>query len=109
VNTYKLPFDDAAFEGIILFFAAHEIRNENERIQFFTEISRVAKPDGKILVMEHLRNLPNFMAYNIGFLHFFSNKNWMNCFAQAGLNVVAKANKTSFVTIYTLTPNGNSN
>jgi ubiquinone/menaquinone biosynthesis C-methylase UbiE len=71
---------------IFLIFAAHEIRNEAERTSFFKQLKNVLKDDGKIIVTEHQRDLPNFIAYTIGFFHFYTNKTWKKIFTQSALS-----------------------
>ena len=102
VNTDQLPFPKTEFDVIILFLSAHEIRNESERINFFIELSRVLKPDGKVYVTEHLRDGYNFLAYNIGFFHFHSRATWLNCFKHADLQILDELKSTPFVTKFIL-------
>ena len=82
--------------------SAHEIRNEAERITFFDELKRVVKPGGIVYVTEHLRDTNNFLAYTIGFLHFYSDSNWKKIFKSAGLNVFTEVKTTPFITTYML-------
>ena len=63
VRTHALPFPNTTFDLVCATFAAHEIRHVQERNQFFVELVRITKPGGRIVVTEHLRDLPNFMAY----------------------------------------------
>jgi hypothetical protein len=44
------------------------------------------KDDGKIIVTEHQRDLPNFIAYTIGFFHFYANRTWKKIFTQSALS-----------------------
>lgn len=81
VKTTKLPLEDNSAEIIFILFSAHEIRNEDERITFFKELHRILKPDGEIIVTEHLRDVANFFAYNIGFFHFYSKAAWLKTFS----------------------------
>lgn len=108
VDTRNLPLVDESIETIVVFFAAHEIRNYSERIDFFKELGRVIKPTGRIIVTEHLRDLPNFLAYNIGFFHFYPGSSWHRVFRTAGLDVVREMKHTPFVSIYILTSHGDS-
>ena len=52
-------------DAVFVILAAHEIRNKDERIAFFKELNRVIKHSGQIIVTEHLRDVVNFVAYNI--------------------------------------------
>jgi hypothetical protein len=91
-----------------LFLAAHEIRNDSERIIFFKELSRILTPEGKVIVTEHLRDIPNFLTYNIGFLHFHSKATWYKTFATAGLAVNKEIKTTPFISTFILTKYGSS-
>ena len=108
VSPHQLPFGNGAFDTIIAFLAAHEIRKEDERIAFFQELRRVLKDEGEIAVTEHLRDVNNLMVYTIGFLHFHSRRTWLRTFKKAGLEVVREAHTTPFVTTFILKKNGNS-
>jgi ubiquinone/menaquinone biosynthesis C-methylase UbiE len=108
VTTSQLPFEDNSTDKIFVIFAAHEIRHEEERIVFFKELKKIIKPTGQIIVTEHLRDVPNFLAYNIGFLHFYSKQTWLNTFLSANLHVEKEQKITSFISTFTLTKNGNT-
>ncbi|SEF67053.1 Methyltransferase domain-containing protein [Halpernia humi] len=106
ISTNKIPLKTESVDKIFLFFAAHEIRKDAERIIFFKELHRILKPNGEIYVTEHLRNLPNFLAYNIGFFHFLPKNSWLKTFISASLNIKLKQKKTPFITTFTLQKNG---
>lgn len=108
VNTQTLPFPDHQFDQVLAILAAHEIREEAERIQFLVELNRVSKPTGSIYIMEHLRDLNNFLAYTIGFLHFHSRKTWLNNFKKAGLRIEKEIKITPFVTVFILKSHGDT-
>ena len=108
VSTSLLPFSNSTFDKSLAIFSAHEIRDRNERVQFFTELSRITKISGQILVTEHLRDFNNFLAYNIGFFHFYSRKDWLYTFKQANLVVAQEFKVTPFITIFILNKNGDS-
>jgi len=103
ISTTKIEEADHSVDLICLLSAAHEIRNAEERVLFFKECKRVSKPGAKIIVMEHLRDLPNFLAFTVGVGHFHSNSTWLNCFAMAGFNQVESKRFTPFLKTYTLT------
>ena len=105
ISTTRIPFADATTDAAFLLFAAHEIRNGAERIGFFKELERTLAPGGKIIVAEHLRDVSNFLAYNIGFLHFLPRAAWLKTFEQSGLYIEAEKHHTPFVTVFILRKN----
>ncbi len=102
VITGHMPIADNVADKIFVIFAAHEIRNEEERIIFFKELKRIMNPAGEIIITEHLRDLPNFMAYNIGFIHFYSKPTWQHIFQSAGLTVKKEQKITPFISTFIL-------
>ena len=109
VETASLPYEDDAFDMIFVIFAAHEIRNSEERRQFFRELKRVSKPKARIFVTEHLRDLSNFLVYTIGFMHFYSHKEWIEIFDDTQLDLLKEVKTTPFVSTFTLVNNGDTN
>jgi SAM-dependent methyltransferase len=107
-TTANLPLQTNSLDKIFLIFSAHEIRNENERVAFFIELTRVLKNEGEIYVTEHLRDLPNFLAYNIGFMHFLAHDTWIKAFSQSKLTIKSKEKLNPFITNFTLIKNGNT-
>jgi ubiquinone/menaquinone biosynthesis C-methylase UbiE len=106
VTATYLPTLDNSVDKIFVIFAAHEIRNEQERIAFFKELKRVIKPTGEIIITEHLRDVPNFLAYNIGFLHFYSKPTWLEIFQSADFTLKNEQKLTPFISTFTLTKYG---
>ncbi len=102
ISTHHIPLENESIEIIFLLSAAHEIRNSEERDSFFLECKRVLKTGGKIIVLEHLRDLPNFLAFTIGFTHFHSHRSWMSNFRNAGFDRIKHEKFTPFLNIYTL-------
>ena len=101
VDTSQLP-NNKEFDTIFLIFAAHEIRDRSERQRFFEQLNGLLKPDGKIIVVEHLRDLPNFIAFTIGFFHFYSRKSWLEIFSNTNFGNIKTAKFTPFVSIFIL-------
>jgi ubiquinone/menaquinone biosynthesis C-methylase UbiE len=97
---------DNSADKIFVIFAAHEIRSKQERFEFFKELKRVIKPTGEVFIVEHLRDVPNFLAYNIGFLHFYSKPNWLEIFELTGLSLKSEQKITPFISTFTLTKYG---
>ncbi len=106
IKTSEIPLGSRSVDAVFLILAAHEIRNEIERVLFFKELHRVLTENGQILVVEHLRNSPNFLAYTVGFFHFHSYSTWKRTFKRAELNVLKEGTITPFLRIFTLSKNG---
>lgn len=106
INTDSVPLAAKSIDYILLILAAHEIRNHNERATFFEQLNRALHPNGCIIVVEHQRDIANFIAFNFGFLHFFSPNIWQQTFAQAQLSIVSETKITPFISTYILQKNG---
>lgn len=102
INSTNIPTESNIMDVSIAFFSAHEIRDENERIIFFKELKRITKTEGEIYLVEHLRDLPNFIAYTLGFFHFHSKKTWFKTFKSADLELLEIKKHTPFVNIFIL-------
>jgi SAM-dependent methyltransferase len=102
VSTRALPLPTRSVSHALAFLAAHEVRDAAERAVFFQEIHRVLRPAGEVIVVEHLRDTANFLAYTIGFFHFHSRRAWLATFAAAGLRVAREVKITPFLTAFIL-------
>jgi len=100
----EFPVLTDSIDYIFLLSAVHEIRTQDEKIQFLRECHRVCKPNATVIMVEHLRDLPNFMAFTIGFTHFFSKKTWHNAFKEAGFKTFEENKFTPFMSIFTCKP-----
>ena len=107
ISTSSVPLKNNSTDGIFLTFAAHEIRADKERVEFFSQLRQALTDSGKIFVTEHLRDLPNFLVYNIGFFHFLPRSTWDYTFKNAGLRICSIEKATPFTTTFILEKNGN--
>jgi len=105
VTTTDLRLAPKSLDFIFLCLSAHEIRDNTERTQFFQALKESLTSNGRIVLVEHLRDLPNFLAYNIGFFHFYSQNTWTTTFASAQLNILHKEKITPFINVFYLAPN----
>jgi len=100
IESNGIPMDSSSVDILFLLSAVHEIRSHNEKVLFLKECQRVCKADGKVIMVEHLRDFPNFVAFTIGFTHFFSRTAWKKAFTQAGFSTFEETKFTPFMSIF---------
>ncbi len=97
-----LPVPTGSFNLIVAFLSLHEIRTREDRTSMLQEIHRTLGPTGRLLITEHLRDLPNAIAFSIGVFHFHTDRTWNEAFMSAGLKLEARYRTTPFITTYSL-------
>src|SRR5262245_10554490 len=97
VDFARLPCSDGEFDAAFLLFSAHELRRPAARESFFQEVRRVTAPGGCILLVEHVRDLANFLAFGPGFMHFHAVAEWRRVASHAGLRIKSEKPMTPFV------------
>lgn len=102
ISTQKLPLENASADAIFGILAIHEIRDDAERTAFFHELHRTLAPNGKVIIVEHLRDVANFLAYTIGFFHFHARKTWLQNFEKAQFKIVDEKHITPFIRVFVL-------
>jgi len=100
------------YELIFIMFAANEIRTQSERIEFFKQVRMHLAPksesgDSKVILVEHLRNVPNFMVFNIGAFHFYSFTTWKSAWSSAGLRMSKSFSISPFIEVMILEADDN--
>jgi SAM-dependent methyltransferase len=104
IKTDAIPLQDHSADVIFLLSAVHEIRAHKEKVRFLKECHRLCKPDGQVIMVEHLCDFPNFLAFSIGFTHFFSRKTWINAFREAGFTAIDETKFTPFMSVFNSRP-----
>jgi len=104
VASNSIPLKDKTVDIVFLLSAVHEIRSHEEKVQFLKECYRLCKPDGKVIMVEHLRDFPNFLAFSVGFTHFFSRSAWKKAFECAGFSSFQESKFTPFMSIFKCSP-----
>ncbi len=100
IKSNHIPLTDNAVDVVFLLSAVHEIRKEEEKVLFLKECHRICKPGGKVIIVEHLRDFPNFLAFSVGFTHFFSKRVWSRVLKKAGFEIIEETKFTPFMSIF---------
>jgi SAM-dependent methyltransferase len=104
IASSNIPLGDQSVDLVFLLSAAHEIRSQDEKIVFLNECRRVCKPDAKLIMVEHLRDFPNFLAFTVGFTHFFSQRTWRSAFEKSGFRSIDETKFTPFMSVFNCRP-----
>lgn len=102
VSFSALPLGTASCDAVFLILSAHELRRRRSQEQFFREVSRIVRPGGTVLLVEHLRDGWNFLAFGPGFMHFWPTRRWTSLALGAGLKIKEQCRITPFVTVFVL-------
>lgn len=105
ISTGFIPLEDNSADVVFLLSAAHEIRSNEEKTLFLKECQRICKQGGRVIMVEHLRDFPNFLAFSIGFTHFFSRTTWKKAFELAGFSSFKENKFTPFMSVFSCTRN----
>jgi SAM-dependent methyltransferase len=92
-----LAFGDGACDAVVVAFTAHEIRDATARERFFDEVRRGLRLGGTMLLVEHVRDFANFVAFGPGFWHFLPRGEWLRLASRAGLRVRREQRVTPWV------------
>jgi len=102
VTTRNPGLGEASVDAVFLIFAAHEVRDVEERARLFGHVRMSLKPGGRIFLAEHLRDRANFLAYSLGAYHFLPLREWHQTFSAGKLRVANMRKYTPFVSTLTL-------
>jgi SAM-dependent methyltransferase len=98
----KLPLQTASADLVTVIFVAHELRRPASKEAFFREIARVIKPGGSVLLVEHLRDPWNLLAFGPGAFHFFPRSEWLRVADATGFRLSEEISRTVFVRAFVL-------
>lgn len=98
----KWPIASESVDVVFGLFAIHELRSEEERSAWLLEARRCLRVGGRIVLVEHTRDLANFFAFGPGFLHFHSPGSWSRCWRRAGLSGLDEFRITPFVRVFVI-------
>jgi len=100
ISSGNIPLKENSADIIFLLSAAHEIRSNEEKVLFLKECYRICKPCGQVIMVEHLRDIPNFLAFSVGFTHFFSRSTWKKAFNVSGFSSFQENKFTPFMSVF---------
>jgi hypothetical protein len=98
----RLPLENEQLDAAFLIFAAHELREHADRAQLLRGLRPALNRGGRVVIVEHLRDAANFIAFGPGFLHFHSRAQWLEAIAAAGFHVTDEFSLTPFVRVFAL-------
>ena len=98
----RWPVEAPPADVIIGLLAIHELRSEAERSAWFSEAKRCLRAGGRVLLVEHVRDLANFLAFGPGFLHFHSPASWGRAWEHAGFRSIDEFRITPWVRVFVL-------
>ena len=98
------PIRADAADVIFGLLAIHELRNDLQRASWFGEAKRSLHADGCLVLVEHIRDAANFLAFGPGFLHFHSRESWRRAWESAGFRPLDEFRITPWVRVFVLSP-----
>jgi SAM-dependent methyltransferase len=106
-GTLPAPFDawptpDASADVVLGMLAVHELRSEQERTRWFAEARRTLRTGGRVIVVEHVRDLVNALAFGPGALHFHTTTSWRRSWAVAALRQRGAFRITPWIRVFVL-------
>ena len=93
----SLPLANGSCDAVLVVFTAHELRDRALREAAFAELGRVLSTEGRLIVVEHLRDPANFAAFGPGFFHFQPRAEWLRLADVTGLRVAVERRVTPWV------------
>jgi SAM-dependent methyltransferase len=89
-------------DAVFVVLAAHELRAAADRAAFFRRVAVSLAPEGRLVLLEHLRDIPNAIAYGPGAWHFLRRSAYITAFAAAGLARLEERAMTPFLRLFVL-------
>ena len=95
-----LPVVSGWADTAYVVLAAHEVRDPSEREKLFAELRRILAPGGRLVLIEHPRNLAGALAFGPGVMHFLPVAEWARLSALVGFRLESERDITPFVTVF---------
>jgi hypothetical protein len=106
-DTLTAPFNQWPVEAesadvVFGILAIHELRSEAERSSWFAEAKRCLRANGRVVLVEHVRNSANLLAFGPGCLHFHSRASWRRAWERAEFHSLDEFRLTPWVRVFVL-------
>lgn len=98
----RWPLSDGSVDVVLGLLAIHELRSEAQRVAWFGEARRCLRAGGRVVLVEHLRDVANALAFGPGALHFHSAASWRRCWMRAGFRIADDFPLTAWVHVFVL-------
>ncbi len=85
----------------LAFLSVHELRTTEKRVAMFEKVKPSLAPDGRLVIVEHMRDVPNVLAFGWGALHFFPRSVWVSDLERAGFRVESEQHISPFIRVLT--------
>ena len=99
---HRWPISEKSADLVFGLLAIHELRSESERTAWFAEAYRCLEVGGRVVLVEHLRDLANFLVFGPHYVHFHSETSWRTCWEAVGFRVIEDFPITPFVRVFVL-------
>jgi SAM-dependent methyltransferase len=94
-----LPIETAWADAVYVVLAAHEVRDAREREKLFGELRRILAAEGRLVLIEHPRNLAGALAFGPGVLHFLPMSEWARLAALSSFALEHERDMSPFVRV----------
>lgn len=91
-----LSVASGAYDAVFLLMSAHEAHG-SDRAVLFDSATRALAPGGRVILVEHLHDLANTLAFGPGAQHFQTEATWSSTAQAAGLRLVSQVRHSPFV------------
>jgi SAM-dependent methyltransferase len=95
-SALEAAIETGVFDTVFLLMAAHETHGA-QRQALFRVAARTLRPEGRLVLVEHLRDIANLVAFGPGAMHFATRADWLAVAAESRLTLVEETRLTPFV------------
>lgn len=97
--TDPCPLEPVEFDAVVALLAAHEIRDADARTNLFVDLHDRLRPGGRLILVEHVRDLANALAYGPAIGHFYPVHEWRRAIDASGMQLRTTERITPFVVL----------